>query len=169
MAQLVKNLPAIQETSVRCLAWEDHLKKGKAPPLQYSSLEKSMDQDHGVAKSWSWLSNFHFTSSEKEQPGFSDFFLCKTYGSRILVSSEGYPCLGGFPDIVWQRSTWILNISRVTSLWAPVRQALSLIYLRGPPRPHPGHTHSTSSSYASWLYWGWFPWFCHRKLLRWKN
>ena len=30
MAQLVKNLPAIQETWVQSLGWEDPLEKGKA-------------------------------------------------------------------------------------------------------------------------------------------
>ena len=30
MAQLVKNLPAMQETWVRPLGWEDPLEKGKA-------------------------------------------------------------------------------------------------------------------------------------------
>ena len=30
MAQLVKNLPAMQETWVQSLGWEDPLKKGKA-------------------------------------------------------------------------------------------------------------------------------------------
>ena len=30
MAQLVKNLPAVQETWVRSLGWEDPLEKGKA-------------------------------------------------------------------------------------------------------------------------------------------
>ena len=34
----------------------------KVYPLQYSGLENSMDCIvHGVAKSWTWLSNFHFT------------------------------------------------------------------------------------------------------------
>ena len=37
MAQLVKNLLAMQETWVQCLGWEDSLEKGKATfPLQYS-------------------------------------------------------------------------------------------------------------------------------------
>ena len=31
LAQLVKNLPAMQETWVRFLGWEDPLEKGKAP------------------------------------------------------------------------------------------------------------------------------------------
>ena len=30
VAQMVKNLPAMQETGVRSLRWEDPLKKGKA-------------------------------------------------------------------------------------------------------------------------------------------
>ena len=32
VAQLVKNLPAMQETWVQTLAWEDPLEKGKATP-----------------------------------------------------------------------------------------------------------------------------------------
>ena len=36
MAQLVKNLPAMWETQVRSLGWEDPLEKGTANPLQYS-------------------------------------------------------------------------------------------------------------------------------------
>ena len=52
MAQLVKNLSAMWETRVRSLGWEDPLGKGKAPPLQYSGLENSMDCiAHGVAES----------------------------------------------------------------------------------------------------------------------
>ena len=37
------------------------LGKGKGNPLQYSDLENSMDRIvHGVAKSWTRLSDFHF-------------------------------------------------------------------------------------------------------------
>ena len=63
MAQLVKNLPAMQETWVRSLSWEDSLEKEKATQPQYSGLENSMDCIvYGVAKSWTGLSNFYFTS-----------------------------------------------------------------------------------------------------------
>ena len=56
MSQLVKNLPAVWEIWVRSLGWE-----GKGYPLQYSGLENSMDCIvHGVAKSQTWVSNFHF-------------------------------------------------------------------------------------------------------------
>ena len=43
VAQLVKNPPAMQETSVRSLGWEDPLEKGTATHSQYSGLENSMD------------------------------------------------------------------------------------------------------------------------------
>ena len=60
MAQLVKNPPAMLETWVRSLGWE-----GKGYPLQYSVLEKSMNFIvHGVSKSWTLLSNFHFTHGQ---------------------------------------------------------------------------------------------------------
>ena len=101
IAQLVKNLPAMQETPVQFLDWEDPLHRlptpvflgfpcgsagkksacnagdlgsipglgrspgeGKGYPLQYSGLENSMDCIvSGVTKSWTWLSNFHFSHS----------------------------------------------------------------------------------------------------------
>ena len=60
VAQLVKNLPAVWETWVWSLGWEDPLENERLP-LQYSGLENSMDCIvHGVAKSWTQLSNFHF-------------------------------------------------------------------------------------------------------------
>ena len=59
IAQLVKNLPAMQETPVDSCV-------GKIPgegigyPLQYSALENSMDYiAHGVAKSRTGLRDFH--------------------------------------------------------------------------------------------------------------
>ena len=49
------------ETWVQSLGWEDSPGEGKGYPLQYSSLENSMDCIvHGVAKSQTWLSDFHF-------------------------------------------------------------------------------------------------------------
>ena len=55
--QLVKDPPAMQETWVRSLGWEE----GKGYPLQYSGLENSMDYTvHGLTKSWTGLSDFHF-------------------------------------------------------------------------------------------------------------
>ena len=42
--------------------WEE---EGKGSPLQYSGLENSMDYIvHRVAKSWTWLSDFHLLTPE---------------------------------------------------------------------------------------------------------
>ena len=45
MAQLVKNPPAMWETWVRSLGWEDSPGEGKGYPLQYAGLDNSID--HG--------------------------------------------------------------------------------------------------------------------------
>ena len=63
-SQMVKNWPAMQE--VRSPSWGDYPGKRDGYPLQDSCLENSMDRGawratvHGVAKSWTQLSNFHF-------------------------------------------------------------------------------------------------------------
>ena len=55
---VMKNLPAMQETWVSSLGWEDPLEKGIVYPLQRSCLENTMDRGawqarvHGIAKSW---------------------------------------------------------------------------------------------------------------------
>ena len=59
MAQLVKNLPAMLG-SIPGLGRSPG--EGKGYLLQYSDLENSMDCIvRGVAKSWTQLSNFHFS------------------------------------------------------------------------------------------------------------
>ena len=58
VAQLVKNLPAMREIWVRSLGWEDPLEKGKA--THSNTLAWRIPWTiHGVAKSWTRLSNFH--------------------------------------------------------------------------------------------------------------
>ena len=44
MAQRVKNLPAMQETWVQSLGWEDPLEEGMATQSQYSCLENTHRQ-----------------------------------------------------------------------------------------------------------------------------
>ena len=53
-AQLVKNLPVVQETCVQSLGWEDPLEKGKATHSSISGLQNSKDCIvHGITKSHS--------------------------------------------------------------------------------------------------------------------
>ena len=58
VSQMVKNLPAIGETWVQSLGWEDSPGEGIGNPLRDSCLKNSMDRGawwaiaHGVATSW---------------------------------------------------------------------------------------------------------------------
>ena len=63
----VKNLPAMHKTWVQSLGQEDPLDKGMATHSKCSCLENSMTEEpdglltaHGVAKSRTQLSDFHF-------------------------------------------------------------------------------------------------------------
>ena len=47
MAQLVKNLPSMQETQVQSLGWEDFLEEESGNLLQYSCLKSPMDREPG--------------------------------------------------------------------------------------------------------------------------
>ena len=63
VAHLVKNLSAMRETWVQSLGWEDPLKKGK--PIHSSILAwripwTMQSMVHGVTKSQTRLSDFHF-------------------------------------------------------------------------------------------------------------
>ena len=63
VAQLVKNLSAMQETWVQSLGWEDPLKEGIATHPSILAWRIPTDRGawqvtvHGVAKSWTQLSN----------------------------------------------------------------------------------------------------------------
>ena len=60
VAQLVKDPPAMRETWVRSLGWEDPLEKGKATHSSVLAWRLYSLQDytvHGVTKSWTRLSH----------------------------------------------------------------------------------------------------------------
>ena len=63
MALLVKNLPAIWETWVQFLGWEDPLEEGMATHSSILAWRIPMARgawwatDHGIIKSWTQLSN----------------------------------------------------------------------------------------------------------------
>ena len=63
IAQMVENLPAMQETQVPSRGKEDLSEKEMATDSSYSCLENSMDRGawwaivHGASKSWTRLSD----------------------------------------------------------------------------------------------------------------
>ena len=62
MTQLVKNPPAMRETWVRPLGWEDPLEKGKATHSGILARRNPWTTVHGVAESDTTLSDFCFHS-----------------------------------------------------------------------------------------------------------
>ena len=64
VAQLVKNLPAMWESWVRSLAWEDPLEKGKATHSSILAWRIPWTI-HGVAKTRTQQSDFQFQGGEE--------------------------------------------------------------------------------------------------------
>ena len=66
VAQMVKRLPAMLETWVPSLGWEDPLEEGMATHFSILDWRITMDRGtweatvHGVTKSWTRLSDFTF-------------------------------------------------------------------------------------------------------------
>ena len=56
----LKNLPTMWETWVQYLGWEDPLGKGKGTNSNILAWRIPVYTAHGVTKSWTQLSDFHF-------------------------------------------------------------------------------------------------------------
>ena len=88
VAQTMKNPPAMRETWVRSLGWEDPLEEGMAP-LKYFCLGNPMDRGawraavHSVAKNQTWLSN----SATRRHPSCS-----AGLGHVLWLPREVTPC-----------------------------------------------------------------------------
>ena len=67
MTQLVKNPPAIQETWVQSLGWEDTLEKRMATHSNILAWRIPWTTLHGITKSWTQLNDIHFQELAKEQ------------------------------------------------------------------------------------------------------
>ena len=103
VAQIVNNLPAMQETWVQSLDWEDP-REGNGNPLQYSCLENPMDRGawqatvQGVTKNWTRLQlPLHFTSLHTSlwgtHPHLQGFLHCvfQFFSSLLLTHLKIHP------------------------------------------------------------------------------
>ena len=98
MAQLVKNLPAVQETWVRSLGWEDPLEKGTAPHSSILSWRvpwgcKESDTTERLSLSLTLLRPYSGSARDLSQhtfPSFlpSFFFFFKDRNGSFKISSN---------------------------------------------------------------------------------
>ena len=112
IAQLVKNLPAMQETWVRSLGWEDPQEKGMATHSSILAWRIAWTIVHGVAKSRTGLSGFHFhftvfpveatplcfqgSGSQKQQVSHARSVCsgCLGWGCKLSTTSQGVSATG---------------------------------------------------------------------------
>ena len=80
MAHLVKDPPAMWETWVQYLGWEDPLEKQKVNPLQYSGLENSLNCIGGCKElDMTEQLSLHFTSCYTVDPTWA-------YSSYVTIT-----------------------------------------------------------------------------------
>ena len=121
VAQLVKNPPAVQETWVRSPGGEIPWRRETLPnPVFWPGEFHVLYTVHGVAKSWTWLSDFHFH--------FQDLCLEKEMATHSSIPAWSIPWteeLGGYSlwghrvghDWASNTKTYILQISLEMSSW----------------------------------------------------
>ena len=137
VAYMVKNLPAIWETWVQSLGWEDALKRN-GYPLQYSCLENSMDRGawqatvHAVAKRHDWE-----TFRVYHLPLFADFLLVGWWLGTKVVFQEAcaqpkvsIPRVGGGLSS-YRRTQLLLHIMYIP--WEGTRTLHYGVFLTVPP------------------------------------
>ena len=112
VAQQVKNLPATQETWVWSLGWGDPLEKGKATHSSILAWRIPWTV-HGVAKSWTWLSDFHFHFNGPV--AFPTFFnLSLNFAIRSSWSEPQSASGLVFADCI---ELLRLRLQRISSIW----------------------------------------------------
>ena len=130
-----------------------HAGEGNGTPLQYSCLENPMDRGawwaavHGVAKSWTWLSNFtfpfHFHALEKEMATHSSVLAWR-------IPWMGEP--GGLPSVGSHRvgHDWsdlaaaYMHAARVHTHTSMHRREREFTLLSSIVRPRGKHLHEYS-------------------------
>ena len=136
----LKNLPAVQEP--RGHSWVGRSPgEGNGYSLQYSCLENSMDRGawwdtvHGVARRWTWLSNFHYYELGNLQALSSGRFIVPDF----LKESSLYPSFLPSPTkglsggrLQSHRADFLLKETNIFCDAPSKRTLLSLSYFPSP-------------------------------------
>ena len=156
VVQLVKNPPAMQETPVQSLGWESP-GEGKGYSLQYSGLKGSMDYSPGVAKSGTWLSNFHFLSfSQHYGMIVRNLYLSKSsfykpsWGGSIFAKSLEWKCVyewqKDLKPTVKKKKKITMQLTNKLGYWCNI-QHLQIIIRIITDNILPGHIRISETSY----------------------
>ena len=129
VAQSVKNLPAMWETWVRSLSWEDPLKKGMATHSSILAWRIPWTEEPGRLQSmglkdWTWLSDFHFLSF-----GVLCFPTLSPSGYTLAGSCSGWG-LGVQPICLPVPSGSLLRAA-IAAWWHDVWSVLYLLIMAG--------------------------------------
>ena len=86
VAQMVKNLPAVEETRVQSLGWEDPLEKGMATHASIVAWRTPWTEEPGGLQSmglhsWTQLSDSHFHIHDNK----NEKMQALVYGSRLCL------------------------------------------------------------------------------------
>ena len=91
---MVENPPAMQETQVRFLGWEDPSGEGNGDPLQYSCLENPMDR--GAWRATQSMGSQESNTTERlnhQVTGDSKWLLYSCFGAHVRGTCVEIPVL----------------------------------------------------------------------------
>ena len=130
VAQMVKNLPAMQETQVLSLGWEDPLEKGMAAVSSVLTGQFPWTEEpgrlhvvHGVAKSRTRLSDFTSLHAPRQ-------------ASLVAQTVKNLPAM---------QETWVRSLGWEDSLEKGVATHSSILAWRVPWTEEPGRLQSMGS------------------------
>ena len=145
IAQLVKNLPAMWETWVQSLVWEDPLEKGKAT--------------HSSILAWRIPCTVWFMGSQRVGHDWVTFtFTINSIYIDLAQERKDYTKYGDYTDLAHKRGLWLVLVSihdlligNTVMIFMGRKQGLFDAYVTGipchlpscwntHPRIHPGNT-----------------------------
>ena len=135
IAQLVKNLPAMQETPVWSLGWEDPLERGKSYPLQYSMAWRIPWAVWTMgSQSQTWLSDFtSLYYNPIQQVKFSKFLCHSRHMEKKLSTWQNWSEVAQLYSTLCDPMDCSLPRSSIHGIFqARVLEWIAISFSRGP-------------------------------------
>ena len=113
--QMVKNLPAMQETQVQSLGWEDPLEKGMATPSSTFAWENSWTEDPGGLQSWGQRVRHDWVTNTFSLLLLEDIIKVDWRGTNIICAALTAYSLGTF-FLLWYSLIFLCRGKELPSL-----------------------------------------------------